>query len=99
MIPDAIGVESPAVIQLNASAERVADKFSLQGSYLKGNLANLSDAFKLDERSITKVRFIYHMNKFLAAGLDYYWAFTPAADGSFKATRYVSPYFGLSIQF
>jgi hypothetical protein len=98
MIPDQISEETPAVVQVNANAERVADKFSLQGTYLKGNLADLADAFKLDERSITKVRFIYHMNKFLAVGLDYYWAFTPVGDGSYKATKYVSPYFGLSIK-
>ena len=98
MIPDQISAESPAVVQVNANAERVADKFSLQGTYLKGNLADLTDAFKLDERSIAKVRFIYHVNKFLAAGLDYYWAFTPVGDGSYKATKYISPYFGLSIK-
>jgi hypothetical protein len=99
MIPDEIGVDAPAVVQVNATAERVADKFTLNGLYLKGNLADLKDAFKLDERSIAKVRLIYHVNKFLAAGMDYYWAFSPADDGSFTATKYVSPYFGLSIQF
>ena len=98
MIPDGVSEESPAVVQVNANAERVADKFSLQGTYLKGNLADLSDAFKLDERSIAKVRLIYHVNKFLAAGLDYYWAFTPLGDGSVEATKYVSPYFGVSIK-
>ena len=98
MIPDQISAETPAIVQVNADAERVADKFSLHGIYLKGNLADLRDAFKLDERSIAKVRFIYHLNKFLAAGLDYYWAFTPAGDGSYKATKYISQYFGWSIK-
>lgn len=99
LIPDQISAEAPAVVQVNADAERVADKFTLNASYIKGDLTNLSDAFKLDERSLAKVRFIYHMNKFLAVGLDYYWSFAPTADGSYKATKYVMPYFGVSIDF
>ncbi len=99
MIPDDVSESSPAVVRVNADLERLADKISLHGSYIKGNLADLSDAFKLDERSIAKVRFIYHLNKFLAAGVDYYWAFAQVEDGSYKATKYVAPYFGLSIKF
>ncbi|XOV95074.1 MAG: hypothetical protein ACFHWX_10255 [Bacteroidota bacterium] len=99
MIPDEISAESPAVVRLNADLERLADKVSLHANYIKGNLATLKDAFTFDENSLAKVRFIYHMNKFLAVGMDYYWAFAPADDGSYKATRYMSPYFGLSIAF
>jgi len=99
LLPDDLSSEGAAVVQVNANLDRLMDKYSMQASYIKGNLSNLSDAFKLDERSIAKVRLIYHMNKFLATGLDYYWAFTPTGDGSYKATQYVSPYFGLNIQF
>ncbi|MEL7147651.1 MAG: hypothetical protein AAFO69_14845, partial [Bacteroidota bacterium] len=99
LIPDDISEKSPALVQVNADVERLADKFSLHGSYFKGGLSDLSDAFKLDERSIAKVRFVYHLNKYLAAGLDYYWAFARTANGSFTTTRYVSPYFGLNIEF
>ncbi|CAN0169219.1 unnamed protein product, partial [Chrysoparadoxa australica] len=99
MIPDEISEEAPAVVRLNADLERLADKVSLHASYIKGNLATLKDAFIFDENSLAKIRFIYHMNKFLAVGMDYYWAFAPADDGSYKATRYISPYFGLSIAF
>jgi len=99
LLPDEISETAPAVLRLNADLERLGDKVSLHGSYIKGNLSNLSDAFKLDENSLAKLRFIYHMNKFLAVGVDYFWAFAPAEDGSYKATSYVSPYFGVSIQF
>lgn len=99
LIPDEISATSPAVVQVNADMERLADKFSLHGSYIKGNLTDLGDAFTFDQRSLAKMRLIYHMNSFLAAGLDYYWAFTPVADGSFEATKYVMPYFGVSIDF
>ncbi len=99
MIPDEISDEAPAVVRLNADLERLGDKVSLHANYIKGNLSTLKDAFTFDENSLAKVRFIYHMNKFLAVGMDYYWAFAPAEDGSYKATRYMSPYFGLSIDF
>lgn len=99
MIPDEISESSPALVRINADLDRLADKISLHGSYIKGDLSDLKDAFTFDERSVAKLRFIYHMNKFLAAGLDYYWAFAQVEDGSFKATKYVAPYFGLSIQF
>ncbi len=99
MIPDDITAATPAVVQVHADLDRLADKFSFHGSYIKGNLSTLGDAFKFDERSLAKLRVIYHLNKFLATGLDYYWAFTPTSDGGYKATQYVSPYFGLSIKF
>lgn len=99
MIPDEISDEAPAVVRLNADLERLGDKVSMHANYIKGNLSTLKDAFTFDENSLAKIRFIYHMNKFLALGVDYYWAFAPAEDGSYKATRYMSPYFGLSIDF
>lgn len=99
LIPDNISAESPAVLQVNADADRVAGKFTLHASYIKGGLTDLGDAFKFDERSLAKMRLIYHLNKFLATGLDYYWSFTPTADGSYKANKYVMPYFGVSIDF
>ena len=97
MIPDNISEVSPAMISLNADVDRLADKISIHGRYFKGGLADLGDAFKLDERSLARVRFVYHMNKFLVAGVEYSWAFAPTDDG-FKTTQYVSPFFGLSIQ-
>lgn len=99
MIPDNISEATPATVRVNADLDRLGEKISMHASYIKGNLSDLGDAFTFDERSLAKVRFIYHMNKFLAAGLDYYWAFTPTADGGYKAEKYVSPYFGLSIAF
>ena len=97
IVPDKISATSPAFVELSADMERLADKFSFHGSYVKGNLDDLGDAFKFDERSLAKARFIYHMNKFLATGVDYYWLFTPTAEGGFEATKYVMPYFGVSI--
>ena len=99
MIPDDLSEASPAVVRLHADMERLADKFSFHGSYVKGNLADLGDAFRLDERSLAKLRFIYHMNSFLATGVDYYYAFTQVEGGAVEVTKTVIPYFGVSIDF
>lgn len=99
LLPDEVTDETPATVRVHADVDRLGDKISIHGSYIKGNLTDLKNAFTFDERSLAKVRFIYHLNSFLAAGVDYYWAFTPTGDGGFEATKYVSPYFGVSIQF
>lgn len=98
MIPDEITVESPAVVTLNADVEKLADKLSIHGRYFKGGLTDLEDAFKLDDRSLATIRFAYHLNRFIVTGVDYTWAFTNTDDG-FETTQYVSPFFGLNIQF
>ena len=99
LIPDDISENAPAVIRLNADLPRLGDKISIHGSYIKGNLADLGDAFTFDENSLAKLRFIYHLNDFFVTGIDYYWAFSRVDDGSYKATKFVAPYFGLNIQF
>ncbi len=99
MIPDEISTETPAVVRVNANLDRLADKFSFHGSYIKGGLTDLNDAFTFDNRSLAKLRVIYHLNKFLATGMDYYYYWVRNEEGEYKATQYVSPYFGLSISF
>ncbi|WP_109831001.1 hypothetical protein [Reichenbachiella versicolor] len=96
MLPDDISESSPATVTLHADVDRLANKFSIHANYFKGGLTDLNDAFKLDDNSLAKVRFAYHMNKFMVMGVDYFWTFTPTDDG-YKATRYVSPFFGVSI--
>lgn len=98
MIPDNISEETPALVTLNADVDRLFDKYSVHANYFKGGLSDLGDAFSLDERSLLKVRFVYHMNKFLMTGVDYFYTFTPTENG-YETTKYVSPFFGLSIQF
>ena len=70
----------------------------MNAQYYKGGLADLGDAFTLDERSQVKVRFSYHLNKFLVTGMDYFWSWTRSENG-FEKTQYASPFFGLNIQF
>jgi len=98
LLPDQISSTSPAVVSLYAQVHKLANKFSLDARYIKGGLTDLGDAFSLDERSLAKVRFTYHLNKFLVTGVDYFWSFTPTESG-YKATKFVSPFVGFSIQF
>lgn len=99
LLPDKVSAATPATVRVSADLERLANKFSMHASYIKGGLDDLGDAFTFDQRSLAKVRFIYHMNKFLATGVDYYYFWEENENGNLKATRYVMPYFGVSIQF
>jgi hypothetical protein len=99
LLPDNITAETPATVRVNADLDRLANKISVNASYIKGGLTDLGDAFKFDDKSLAKVRFIYHMNKFLATGVDYYYYWEQQPDsGGYKATRYIMPYFGVSIK-
>ncbi|MFY0688854.1 MAG: hypothetical protein JXQ90_16915 [Cyclobacteriaceae bacterium] len=99
MLPDSIGVSSPAMVSINAQIDNIGDRVKLSGSYIKGNLTELSDAFVFDERSLAKVNFGFKPNKFTIIGINYYWSFNLTEDGSYQPSGYMSPYFGLSIDF
>ncbi len=96
MLPDEVGLKSPASVGLELDASRLIEKFVVKGQYFKGGLTDLSDAFKFDERSVATVRVAYKVNKFLVAGLDYRWTWSVMEDGEYKADNYISPYIGFS---
>lgn len=99
-IPDNVTEETPALIQLALKADEVIPKVVLQGQYIKGDLANLADALKLDERSLLTARLAYKVKPYLVAGVDYRWTFARVEDSNgdkkFEATSYVMPYVGLN---
>ncbi len=99
MIPDNISEIAPAVLTLDFDASKLFEKFVIQGQYIKGGLTGLSDAFKLDERSLMSARVAYKMYKFLVIGFDYKWTWSKMDDGTFKAANYISPYFGFQMPF
>lgn len=101
-IPDDVSETNPALVFVNLDANEFIPKIILNGTYIKGGLANLKDAFSLDERSLATMRIAYRVNKFLVAGLDYRWTFSKVIETDaagmdverFKATEYVMPYVG-----
>jgi len=98
-IPDIITEETPALVFVNLNADEIIPKVLINGSYIKGGLANLEDAFTLDERSLANLRVAYRVNKFLVAGVDYRWTFAKVEENgqeTFKATEYVMPYVGFN---
>jgi len=97
LMPDQISETSPALVQVNAEAHELFDKIFLAGSYIKGDLTTLEDAFTLDERSLVRVRAAYKVYKFLQIGADYYWSFLKNTDGTYRPAHYFMPYFGLNI--
>ncbi len=97
MLPDNVSITAPAVLTINFDASQLIEKIVFQGQYIKGGLTTLSDAFVLDDRSLLAARLAYKLNKFLVVGLDYKWTWSKLEDGTFHATHYATPYFGLSI--
>ncbi len=99
LIPDNVSETAPALIRVHADLERLMDKYTLHASYTKTNLSDLKDAFTFDDRSLAKLSFIYHLNRFLATGIEYYYYWEPGVTGELEVTRYIMPYFGVSIDF
>ncbi len=97
VLPDDVTPEEPAFFRLNANIDNIGKKIVLNALYTKGNITTLSDAVKLDENSLLRVRAAYRFHKFLVAGIDYYWTFASQDNGSFETTNFVYPYIGLSI--
>ncbi len=99
-IPDVFNEENPALLQLTLRADDFIPKFIIRGSYVKGDLATLGEAFTLDERSQLAARLAYRITSFFVAGVDYRWTFAQTEQDSgqerYKATSYVMPYFGLN---
>ncbi len=94
MIPDKLSETAPAILTLHLDASQLIDKVILTGHYVKADLANLKDAFKLDERSLLTVRAGYKVYKFLVVGMDYKWTWSVMEDGKLKADNYATPYIG-----
>ena len=99
MIPDNVSDIAPAFVTIDFDASRLFEKIVVQGEYIKGGLTNLSDALKLDERSLMSARVAYRMYKFLVVGLDYKWTWIKGIDGKFTTKNYISPYFGFQMPF
>lgn len=99
LIPDDMEATPAAVIRLNADLDKFMEKYSINASYIKSNLGDLGDAFKLDERSLAKVRFTYQMNKILALGVEYYYFWELIGENQYEASKFVMPYFGVNIDF
>ncbi len=99
MIPDDVSETAPAMVTIDLDASRLFEKFIITGQYIKGGLVTLSDAFKLDERSLLQTRVAYKMYKFLVVGMDYKWTWSKLEDGTFEATHYAMPYVGFQMPF
>ncbi|MDO3694113.1 hypothetical protein QVZ41_04505 [Wenyingzhuangia sp. chi5] len=87
-----------AIVGLNLQTKEIG-KFRARGKYLKAQLNDLGDAFKLDQRSLANLLVTYRLNRFMETGVDYQWTFAEKEDGSFRALHQVRPYIGVSIKF
>jgi hypothetical protein len=97
MLPDDVGVGSPALFRATLDASNVMDAVMLEGEYIKGGLTDLNDVLKLDSRSLLSVRLAYRVTKMLYTGVNYHWTWAADENGKFVATNYWEPYVGLKI--
>ena len=97
LLPDSPSETQPALVQLSLDGSKLMDKLILRGSYLRGGITDLSDAFKFDERSLASLDAAYQIKPYLSVGLTYLWTYAKAENGSFKAASYMSPYFNFSL--
>ncbi len=98
-VPDRISPETPAFVQLRARLLEIIPKLTLEAAYLKGEIGNFADAFKLDERAQLNARATYRLLPHLLAGIDYRWTFALDEEGNrnrYTATSYVMPFVSLN---
>ncbi|MEH0153897.1 hypothetical protein V6R21_07095 [Limibacter armeniacum] len=96
MLPDEIGENAPAMVNVNAEVVNLFDKIILNAHYIKGNLLSLDNAFTFDENSLAVARAAYKLNRFLTVGVDYQWTWQQVGEGQFKPSNRVMPYFGFN---
>ncbi|MDH5368019.1 MAG: hypothetical protein OEW67_13625, partial [Cyclobacteriaceae bacterium] len=99
LLPDKISEETPALVRVQLETAELIENLTLSGSYIKGNLADLNDAFILDDRSLANVNLSYDIISFLTIGGEYRWTFARMEDGTITATDYFRPYFALNFPF
>jgi len=97
LIPDKVSDSSPAYLRLDASLTDLFEKLSFTASYMKGDITNLADSFRIDERSLANARVAYRVSEIFVAGIDYRWTFSRRKNGDIETTNYVMPYFGLNV--
>lgn len=94
-IPDKLKKTDGATIHIGLSAPELIPKVVITGTYDKGRLDDLADAFKLDDRSIAHLQFGYKIYPYLLSGVDYKYTFVEKESGGFKAKAYVTPFVAL----
>ncbi|MDH5475033.1 MAG: hypothetical protein OEX22_05020, partial [Cyclobacteriaceae bacterium] len=99
LLPDNVSAETPALVRLQLETSELIDNLTLSGSYIRGNLTNLNDAFALDERSLANANLAYEIASFLIIGGEYRWTFARVEDGTIQATDYFRPYIALNFSF
>lgn len=99
LLPDDISETSPAFMQLHLRTKDLFDRILIEGSYSKGNLTKLDDAFEFDENSLALMRFAYKVSPILYTGIDYRWTWIEKDNGKYKIDNSVMPYVALKFNF
>ena len=100
-IPDNAKKSESAYIHIGMSAPNLIPKVIVSGTYDKGYLDGVADAFRFrSKRSVAHLILgyeAYTMGPFvMQAGIDYKWTFIEKKDKSLKAVNYVMPFVGIT---
>ncbi len=99
-IPDKLKSSNGAYIHLAMSAPDLIPKVTISGTYDKGYLTDLGDAFKMDSRSVSHMLLgyeVYQVGPFvMQAGVDYKWTYFEDKKGKLKANKYITPFVGMT---
>ena len=107
-IPDEISrdpqgrVQNGAFLRLEARAPDLIPKVSAHAVYNRSPIAEVSDAFILDENSTLDLRVGYELRPYLLVGTNYRWTFARVEEGGgeeVKATSHVFPFVALQLNF
>ncbi len=107
-IPDEISrdpqgrVQNGAFLRLEARAPDLIPKVSAHAVYNRSPIAEVSDAFILDENSTLDLRAGYKLRPYLLVGTNYRWTFARVDEGDseeVKATSHVFPFVALQLNF
>lgn len=106
-IPDDIAredglVTDGAYLHLEAAAPDLIPQLFFRASYDRDFIANLGDAFDLDENSNVEMRVGYEVTPYLLVGTDYRWTFVPVEDEAtgveeLEIDSYIFPFVALQL--
>ena len=98
MMPDNVSEKTPAFLRLDLDASRLFKQISLTGTYTKGNIITMSDAFVIDDNSLITVNAAYKFFPWLLVGMIYQRTYMKGENGVFEPAEVYSPYVALNFK-
>ena len=99
LMPDNLDTDFPALLKIDLDASGLTKHISITGSYIKGNITNMNNAFILDNYSLINATVNYKFNPWLLVGVKYQRTYSINEDEIFLPVELYFLYFGLNFKF